>query len=157
MTPQNSNNQGLLSSWKEIARYLDCDERTCRRWELNFSLPIHRMEGTAKSRVYAYKEELDAWRREKLNGVLKANGEELSTTKRGGFKKAKMLLWILPLLVVIIAAIFLFRPSPGQPADFRIEGSKLVVLNVSGKKLWTFDTGLANLEPEKVYRARFQT
>jgi hypothetical protein len=158
MTPQNSNNQGLLSSWKEIAAYLDCDERTCRRWELNFGLPIHRMEGTSKSRVYAYKEELDAWRREKLNGVLQANGKGLSVPKARWSKAAKMLLWLLPLLVVIIAAsIFLFRPSPGQPADFSIDGSKLIILDKNGKKLWDFDTGLQTLRPENEYRLFFQT
>jgi hypothetical protein len=157
MTSTNSNNQGLLSSWKEIAHYLDCDERTCRRWELNFGLPIHRMEGTSKSRVYAYKEELDTWRRERLNGILKANGKEFSAATQHGSKAAKMLLWILALLAaIVVAAIFLLRPSPGEPADFRIIGSKLIVLNEIGKELWIYDTGLSNLEPEKVYRGRFQ-
>jgi hypothetical protein len=160
MTSTDSNNQGLLTSWKEIAAYLDCDERTSRRWEQNFGLPIHRMEGSPKSRVYAYKDELDTWRKEKLNGVLKTNGKELSALKRRGSKTAKMLLWLMPLVVVIIfPAIFLFRSSPGQPqpADFRIEGSKLIVLNGNSKELWIFDAGIPNLEPEKEYRHRFQT
>jgi hypothetical protein len=158
MMPRNSNNQGLLSSWKEIAAYLDCDERTCRRWEQNFGLPIHRMEGSSKSRVYAYKDELDTWRREKLNGVLKTNGKELSAPKRRGSKTAKMLLWLLPLLAVSVAGVlFLFRPSPGQPADFRIDGSKLIILDRNGEKLWDFDTGLQTLRPESVYRILFQT
>jgi hypothetical protein len=158
MTATNSNNQGLLSSWKEIASYLDCDERTCRRYELNFGLPVHRMEGTPKSRVYAYRDELDAWRKERLNGVLNQNEKGLEASKQHRFNALKILLWCLPFLAAIIAAgIFLFRHSPGQPADFRIIGSKLIVLNESGKELWTYNTGLSNLEPEKVYRGRFQT
>jgi hypothetical protein len=68
-------NGDLLSSWKEIADYLGCEERTCRRWERNLGLPIHRMEGTTKSRVYAYKAELDSWRKQKLNSGVSANGE----------------------------------------------------------------------------------
>jgi hypothetical protein len=157
MTSTNSNNQGLLSSWKEIASYLNCDERTCRRYEQNFGLPIHRMEGTPKSRVFAYRDELDAWRRERLNGVLNANEKELSAPKQHGSKAAKMLIWILPLLVVIIAAaIFLLRPSPGQPADFRIEKSDFVVLDKKGKELWRYPTGKENLLEEKFYKRRFQ-
>jgi hypothetical protein len=53
--------ENLLSSWKEIASYLDCNERTCRRWEKAFGLPIHRFEGKPTYRVYAYKDELDQW------------------------------------------------------------------------------------------------
>lgn len=154
--PANLNNQGLLSSWKEIASYLNCDERTCRRYELNFGLPIHRMEGTPKSRVYAYREELDAWRRERLNGILDTNGKK-SVPKLHKAKISKILLWLLPFLVIITAAaIFLLRPSPGQPSDFRIEGSKLIVLDDKGKELWVFDTGIPNLQDEKGYREQFQ-
>jgi hypothetical protein len=157
MMATNSNNQGLLSSWKEIASYLDCDERTCRRYELNFGLPIHRMEGTSKSRVYAYKEELDSWRSERLNGILNQNGKELAVPKPHKTHIYKRLLWLLPLLAVIIgAAIFLVRPSPGQPADFRIQGSRLLIIDEKGKELWDFDTGLQNLWPESRYRNFFQ-
>jgi hypothetical protein len=157
MMPENSNNQGLLSSWKEIASYLDCDERTCRRYEVNFGLPIHRMEGTSKSRVYAYQDELDAWRKERLNSVLNKNGTEPVAPRQHRLSALKILLWCLPCLAIIAAAaIFLLRPSPGQPADFRTIGSKLIVLNEIGKELWIYDTGLSNLEPEKVYRGRFQ-
>ena len=31
-----------LESWKEIAAYLNRDERTARRWEKEEGLPIHR-------------------------------------------------------------------------------------------------------------------
>jgi hypothetical protein len=154
--PANSNNQGLLSSWKEIASYLDCDERTCRRYEVNFGLPIHRMEGTSRSRVYAYKNELDAWRSERLNGVLNQNGNESARTKKRRPIAPKSLLWLLPFVAIIAAAAIFLRPSPGQPADFRIEKSDFVVLNKKGKELWRYPTGKENLQKEKFYRHRFQ-
>ena len=154
--PANSNNQDLLSSWKEIAGYLDCDERTCRRYELNFGLPIHRMEGTSKPRVYAYKGELDAWRKERLNGVLDKYRKELAAPKRRKLKAAKMLPWLLPFLAIIPAIFFLIRSSPGQPADFRILGSKLIVLDEKGRRLWEIETKLHNLISEQAYRVRFQ-
>ena len=168
--PSNSNNQGLLSSWKEIADYLSCDERTSRRWELEYGLPVHRMEGAAKSRVYAYKEELDTWRKSRLNGNEAAAGTPAlapSLEKREGAlaakdhphqgKTKKILLWFIPLAAIIVAAaVLLIRSSPGQPADFTINGSTLTILDRKGKRLWDFDTKLQTLCPEKEYRGRFQ-
>lgn len=51
----------VLQSWKEIASYLGRAERTCRRWEKEFGLPVHRMDGSPRASVFAYKEELDNW------------------------------------------------------------------------------------------------
>lgn len=52
-----------LNSWKEIAAYFDRDIRTVQLWEKRESLPIHRHEHNARSSVYAYPSELDAWLR----------------------------------------------------------------------------------------------
>ena len=49
-----------LDSWKEIAAYLKCSERTVRRWEQE-GLPIHRHPHKKKAGIYAYKAEIDAW------------------------------------------------------------------------------------------------
>lgn len=57
----------ILESWKEIADYLKKAERTCRRWEKEFDLPIHRLDGSPKARVFAYKHELDKWIQEMLH------------------------------------------------------------------------------------------
>lgn len=50
-----------LDSWKEIAAYFGRDERTVRRWEKESALPVHRVPGGAKGRVFAYATELDLW------------------------------------------------------------------------------------------------
>jgi len=51
-----------FSTWKEIAVYLDCDVRTCQRWERKLGLPVHRLDpDSSKTRVFAYKGELDEW------------------------------------------------------------------------------------------------
>ncbi len=158
--PSISNSHGLLSSWKEIADYLGCDERTCRRWELNFGLPVHRMEGTAKSRVYAYKQELDSWRAERLNGsATDRSGLRIEPeTARLGLKRFKLkFLWLIPVFGAIVAAVlFIMRLSPGEPADFSIQGSTLIILDKKGKKLWDFDTKLDDLISEQGYRLAFQ-
>lgn len=51
-----------LESWKEIAAHLKRDVRTVKRWEKSEGLPVHRHLHQARSSVYAYQSELDAWR-----------------------------------------------------------------------------------------------
>ena len=51
----------MLSSWKEIAAYLSRTVRTCQRLESEMGLPVHRLDGSPKAHVFAYKNELEAW------------------------------------------------------------------------------------------------
>ncbi len=53
----------LLDSWKEIATYLERDVRTVQRWEKLEGLPIHRHVHERQGTVFAYRREVDAWRR----------------------------------------------------------------------------------------------
>jgi tetratricopeptide (TPR) repeat protein len=55
--------EGRLESWKEIAVFFDRDEKTVRRWEKELGLPVHRLPGVSKGRVYAYAQELGEWSR----------------------------------------------------------------------------------------------
>ncbi|MCK7489833.1 MAG: hypothetical protein MZU79_06105 [Anaerotruncus sp.] len=57
----------VLQSWKDISAYLGRDVRTCRRWEEHLGLPVHRLNGSAKARVMAYKDEVDRWLEMKLH------------------------------------------------------------------------------------------
>jgi TolB-like protein/thioredoxin-like negative regulator of GroEL len=52
-----------LDSWKAIATYLDRGVRTVRRWEHEEGLPVHRHMHHTLGSVYAFKSEIDAWRR----------------------------------------------------------------------------------------------
>lgn len=51
-----------LQGWKEISSYLERDERTARRWELQERLPIRRHREGQRGSVYAYPSEIEAWR-----------------------------------------------------------------------------------------------
>ena len=65
MNPYESENkmgETPLQSWKEIAAYLQRNEVTARRWEKREGLPVHRHAHSARSSVYAYPSEIDAWR-----------------------------------------------------------------------------------------------
>lgn len=61
------NKNGILSSWKDIANYLNTSVRTCMRWEKELDLPVYRMERFGKSSVFARKKELDQWLKRELN------------------------------------------------------------------------------------------
>jgi len=50
-----------FDSWKEIACFFQRDERTVRRWEKERALPVHRIPGAAKGRVFAFEGELQDW------------------------------------------------------------------------------------------------
>jgi len=56
-----------LSSWKEIAAYLDVSVRTAQRWERTENLPARRHRHAALGSVYAYRSELDAWWKSRPN------------------------------------------------------------------------------------------
>jgi hypothetical protein len=52
----------VLSSWKDIARYLGKGVRTVQRWELQLGLPVRRPVGASqKSAVLLYRRDVDAW------------------------------------------------------------------------------------------------
>jgi tetratricopeptide (TPR) repeat protein len=53
--------ENILDSWKAVADYLGHSVRTCQRLEQEAGLPIHRLDGSPKARIFAYPEELDRW------------------------------------------------------------------------------------------------
>ncbi len=50
-----------LETWKEVAAFFGRTERTVKRWESQRGLPVHRMPGESRSRVFADVAELKAW------------------------------------------------------------------------------------------------
>ena len=155
-----------LNSWKEIAGYLKIDVRTCQRWEQSLGLPVHRLGNSPRSRVIAYPAEIEEWRKNTLqskdrpvNGETTRNGDGLRAAINGNgvrpkFKPKHLLIFLVPVLAV--TAAFLLEPYfDRNPADFRIEGPKLIVLNKHNRALWAFNTGLSKNMEEAYYRTRF--
>jgi hypothetical protein len=147
----------LLRSWKEIAAYLGVDVRTCHRWEARHGMPVHRAEGSEKrSNVFAYKDELDAWFRRTFRPH---NGTE--AVARTG-KHRPWVKWTAAAFLVfgLAGVLFLLLPEwlgpKGQPADFAIEGSELVILDKKHRELWRWDSKMEDLEKEPYYREHFQ-
>lgn len=144
--------EDLLLSWKEIASYLDCNVRTCRRWEKDLGLPVHRFEKLSKSRVFAYKEELDKW--------LEKSFAKKSTSRLLSFPKLKWHKHYYFLMPIVAALIIIFLLAKTTiipiPADFKINNSALIILDKKGKDLWQYDTGIENLVDEEEYKKYFQ-
>jgi hypothetical protein len=60
-SPIVSDNAAVLTSWKDIARYMGKGVRTVQRWEQDFGLPVRRPLGSSKKAVLARPRDLDAW------------------------------------------------------------------------------------------------
>jgi hypothetical protein len=140
---QDEQNKDILISWKEIADYLDCDVRTCQRWEKKSGLPVHRFIDSSKSRVFSYKQELDAWLEREVQRETK--------------KRWRYLFFLAPAIALVLIFVLSMKPKkPKEPHDFRIEGSELVILTKNQKELWRFDTQIRGLQNEAYYRDHFQ-
>src|ERR1700723_2846621 len=90
----------VLSSWKDIARYLGKGVRTVQRWERHLGLPVRRPIGASqKSAVVLYRGDVDAWLATRFSArTLQKDGEEGSrsshsarSTLREGIRTAREL------------------------------------------------------------------
>jgi hypothetical protein len=67
-TPEVATHQApriILQGWKEIASELDRGVRTVQRWEQSLGLPVHRLGKGPRCPVFAFKDELNVWFRNK--------------------------------------------------------------------------------------------
>ncbi len=150
---QNGKKENFLTSWKEIAAYLDRDVRTCVRWEKSFGLPVHRLDKESRAKIFAYKDEIDRWLEDRS-----ASGP--SEAPKPSPSRPKVWLLLVPAFLVLAAAAYFLVTGLRKdvvPADFHIRESTLVVTNSRGDELWHYDTRLADLEPESRYREHFQS
>ena len=88
----------ILHTWKEIAQYVGQNIRTCQRWEKELEFPVHRISEYPNSRVFTYKNEIDAWLNKRLN-----NKKNILFRIPGAIRTAVML---LAGIVVVLAALF---------------------------------------------------
>ena len=104
-----------LENWKEVANYLRRSVRTVQRWETEEGLPVHRLNHDLRSSVYAYEDELEAWRVARAP-LLKA--PEPSPVKRW---KPLRIVMAATVACAILAAIWIFRKPGPTVAVLRIK------------------------------------
>lgn len=126
-----------LDSWKEIATFFGRDERTVRRWEKESSLPVHRLPGAAKGRVFAYEEELRAWLNtpRSLEAQDKPPGTEAAPlqlevaadpgARYRAFPARTMAKWAVALVLCAILAGAMVRYRKGQGFSVHAGGTSL--------------------------------
>jgi hypothetical protein len=81
---------GRLESWKEIAAYLNRGVRTVQRWERSEALPVYRHHHDKRGTVYAFRQEIDAWRENRSAGGGPERDSPL--TSAGRYRSAVALL-----------------------------------------------------------------
>ena len=149
---QNNQNGAILQSWKEIAAYLGCDPRTCRRWEKQLNLPVRRIGEGERPRIIAFKKDLDEW--------LKSTDQKRSEIQgKHFFKKPKIfpILLIVGISVALVSIAWITKVFvPKTPNSFKIADSQLFILNKRGNTLWSYETGIENLCAQNIYENHFQ-
>jgi tetratricopeptide (TPR) repeat protein len=138
----------FLESWKEISSFLGRDVRTCMRWERDLGLPIHRLDGSPRARVFAFKDELSAWLDRKLHehdGEHRPNGHAPSAaglapapTPAVGRRLFSLRPRVIVLAVVstVALAALIYRalvPAPPAPLPPGYVQPVLAVLNFENK------------------------
>jgi tetratricopeptide (TPR) repeat protein len=110
----------VLDSWKEIAAYLGRSVKTCRRWEHELGLPIHRLEESPKARVFAYPEGLDQW----IKTIQKSEDSQKRSIRRN-------IQFLVPILVLVLfgVALIIWQLIPQKEVYFpkKIENSIAVI------------------------------
>ena len=95
----------VLDGWKSISAYLGRTAKTCRKWEHELGLPVHRLDDSSSAHVFAYTDELDRWRKEKLQG------ETISPTRSRSGLGRKAGFWVIASTVIVAAVVgILFLP-----------------------------------------------
>jgi len=154
----------LLESWKEIAAYLQRSEKTCRRFEVSLGLPVHRLDGTPKARIFAYSDEIDAWLRDKLNHAqleaAAAAEKEVEGKARGRRRmRAILILGATAPAALAVTAVLLWHPFSPAPGPILPRNPSLAVLPFdnpakdAGLEPWR--TGLADLVITDLVQSRY--
>ncbi len=149
---ETSQNGEILQSWKEIAAYLGCDPRTCRRWEKQLSLPVRRIGEGERPRIIAFKKDLNEW-------LQSTDQKRTEIAEKRFFKKSTLfpILLTVAISAVLISIGWITKVFvPKTPAHFQIDNSKLVIQNTRGNTLWRYETGIENLCAQNEYMKHFQ-
>jgi TolB-like protein len=134
-----------LDSWKEIAAHLNRHVTTVRRWEKSEGLPVHRHIHDKLGSVYAFRAELDAWRRNRrveLEQGARESGTEVdshagapvrSRAHSVGPERRLILVGAIVLLLIAVGAYVVLKDPGVQPDRRSITSLAVLPLeNLSG-------------------------
>ena len=153
-----------LDSWKAIAEYLGRDVSTARRWEKTAGLPVRRLPGTNSRSVFAYRDEIDAWRNgtpasalelpsvitePSSSTVITSPVVEAATvpppgalaTERSSWRALTVVALTAVVLVVIVLASIAWRARTSHadaPATLQVRADGIVAIGGDGTERWRY-------------------
>ena len=150
--------EDLLQSWKEIAAHLGRSERTCRRWEIEFRLPVHRLDGSPRGSVFAYRSELDKW----MSDLLHKEKGPPSIESRPQSKKYLTIIVALAAIVAVAVAVVLLRIGRSEsqsppPSDNPTLAILPFTNNTGDESLDFWGNALADLLVSDLSQSRYLT
>jgi hypothetical protein len=84
----------VLESWKEIAAFIGRDLRTAMRWAKEKGMPVRRVPGGKRGRVFAYAEEIREWlHQDGTGGGIKTGDCEAADSETVDGKKKEVVSW----------------------------------------------------------------
>ncbi|HUB83973.1 MAG TPA: hypothetical protein VMB03_34495 [Bryobacteraceae bacterium] len=126
-----------LHTWAEIAGYLGISPREAQYRETNEGLPVYRLKGK-KSRVWARRSELDAWK-EKMVAVNTPPNPAMETSGAGsGVNRRWILAGLGGALALSAGAVVIRRLETRKPARFGFQGNSICAWDEVGRLLWSF-------------------
>lgn len=131
---QDSSQEQILRSWKEIAAYLGVTVRTAQLWERQRGLPVRRLPG-GRGGVSASTVELDEWR-ESPGGAV----EEPMPAAAAPSRRLKMGLAAVALVIVASLGVRVRNMPEG---DLRLDGQWLIFVDEEGRETWAEPAGSA--------------
>lgn len=143
-------NHDRLNGWKEIASHFGKSVRTVQRWEKELRLPVHRIHTQNGEIVYAHVSELVSWQaanettaREVTEGSVEpppeAAGLSAATSRKTWLQRLALVASVAAISVLgweMVQKVRGDRITDRQPAVFRVEDHRIVVLNAAGQFLW---------------------
>lgn len=127
-----------LNTWKEIAHFFGKTERTVIRCEIDRKLPVHRLPGEARSRVFAYTHELENW----LTNAKQEDKDLSSFYETNPVKSQKKItfpkVFIVFVLIIILFAFGFYNVKYSKPSgEIPIEAQNIYI---NGLEDWNMRT-----------------
>ncbi|MCP3982724.1 MAG: hypothetical protein GY716_25820 [bacterium] len=133
-----------LESWKEIAAFFNVTVRTVQYWEKERRLPVHRLEGFAKPRVFAYDDELRRWQ-----------SPDGTSPPPAGRPRLRIVVAAAVTLLLTSAILVSSRLPTPRPMRAEVEGTILQVYGHGDRLLWQRDfPDLGDHDPGATWLAR---
>ncbi|MFP5204350.1 MAG: tetratricopeptide repeat protein [Acidobacteriota bacterium] len=142
-----------LSSWKEIAAYLDRDPRTVQLWEKQEGFPVHRHQHHARASVYAFTAEIDAWlqaRSRQKAAAMDAAGSAEPVVKRVIRAPQFLRLAIYATVAVVLAGMLVTWLREGPNTETQPPGDRGALVVLPFEEQVSTDDSLAQALTEDV-------